>query len=56
MLMVPYWQTRLLELPCLIRAKFAQWIKNSTAGEWNWHSVTTRTLLGAGGGYGSVGA
>jgi len=55
MLMVLYRQTQLLQLPCLIYAKSAQWIKNFTAGEWSWHSVTTRTLLGAGGGHGSVG-
>jgi len=56
MLMVPYRQTRLLQLPRLIYANFAQWIKYFTAGEWSWPYVTTRTLLGAGGGHGSVGA
>ena len=52
MLMVPYRQTRLRQLP----------MQNSSNGsktllqESETHSVTTRTLLGAGGGHGSVGA
>jgi len=52
--MMPYRQTRLPQLPRLIYAKSAQWIKKSTPGEWNCHYVTTRTSLGAGGGHGPV--
>jgi len=46
MLMVPFRQTRLPQFPRLIYPTSAKWNKKSTLGEWNWHSVTTRTLLG----------